>query len=58
MSRLSAWPVHLQGAELRQGMPEVVGIKSPTKLPPEDRWKYTGSVRGKTEMPVYDRATP
>jgi hypothetical protein len=29
------------------------------KLPPEDSWKYTGSVPGgKTEMPVYDRASP
>jgi hypothetical protein len=34
-------------------------INCDNKLPPDDSWKYTGSVRaGETEMPVYDRATP
>ena len=37
-------------------VPILLSVVSFKKLPPEGRWKYTGSVReGKTEMPVYDR---
>ena len=51
---LGLFSEHRRGLDV-SGCPEVVGMKKSNKnCPPEDRWKYTGSIlEGKTEMPVF-----